>query len=130
MSHHRQAVGTPAAPAAVGPYSQGMVSNGLLFCSGQVGLDPDSMTLVSDDVAEQARQCLRNLSAVCEAGGTSLADAVRVAVYLADINDWAAVNAVYETFFVGTPPARTAIAVSGLPVGAAVEIDAIVALPD
>ena len=124
----RTPVETSYAPAAVGPYSQGMVNGDLLFCSGQVGLDPESGELVGEDVAAQARQCLENLEAVCLAGGTLLKEAVKVTVYLADIGDWATVNEVYEGFFPGQPPARVALAVAALPKGAAVEIDAIVAI--
>lgn len=120
-----------AAPAAVGPYSHGVVSNGLLFCSGQIPLDPDSGELVSGGVAEQTRRCLANLAAVCEAAGASLSDAVRLTIYLTDLpGDWEEVNAAYAEFFEHDPPARAAIGAAALPKGARVEIDAIVALPD
>lgn len=124
----RTPVETAKAPAAVGPYSQGMINGALLFCSGQVGLDPATGELVEGGVAAEARRCLENLEAVCLAGGTLLKEAVKVTVYLADIGDWAAVNEVYEEFFPAQPPARVALAVAALPKGAAVEIDAIVAI--
>jgi 2-iminobutanoate/2-iminopropanoate deaminase len=130
MSHHRTVVNADNAPAPVGPYSHAVASNGLLFCSGQVALDPASGELVGNTPAEQARQCLTNLEAVCAAAGTKLADAVRVTVWLTDMGDFVAVNEVYATFFEGEPPARVAIAVAGLPKGALIEIDAVVALTD
>ena len=130
MSHHRIPITADNAPAAVGPYSHAVVSNGLLFCSGQIPLDPASGELVGDNAADQARQCLTNLEAVCAAAGAKLTDAVRVTVWLADMGDFVAVNEVYEGFFDDEPPARVAIAVAALPKGAIVEIDAIVALPD
>jgi 2-iminobutanoate/2-iminopropanoate deaminase len=125
----RQAVSTDSAPAAIGPYSQGMKAGGLLFCSGQIPLEPSSGELVKEDIEGQARRCLQNLAAVAEAGGGSLANAVRCTVYLTDMNDFARVNEVYAEFFTGDdPPARVAVAAAGLPKGADVEIDAIVAL--
>jgi 2-iminobutanoate/2-iminopropanoate deaminase len=125
----RQAVATDSAPAAIGPYSQAMRAGDLLFCSGQVPLDPSSGELVKDDIEGQARRCLENLAAVAEAGGGSLAQAVRCTVYLTDMNDFARVNEVYAQFFgADDPPARVAVGVAALPKGADVEIDAIVAL--
>ncbi len=125
----RQSVSTDAAPQAIGPYSQAIRTGSLLFCSGQVPLDPSSGELVKDDIEGQTRRCLENLSAVCEAAGGSLSDAVRCTVYLTDMNDFARVNEVYGSFFEGAdPPARVAIGVASLPKGADVEVDAIVAL--
>jgi 2-iminobutanoate/2-iminopropanoate deaminase len=125
----RAAVSTDSAPAAIGPYSQGMRAGGLLFCSGQIPLDPSSGELVKEDIEGQARRCLQNLEAVCEAAGASLSNAVRCTVYLGDMGDFTRVNEVYAEFFDGAdPPARVAIAAAGLPKGADVEIDAIVAL--
>jgi 2-iminobutanoate/2-iminopropanoate deaminase len=124
----RQPVSTPDAPAAIGPYSQGMRSGNLLFCSGQVPLDPSSGELVKLDVDGQARRCLENLQAVCAAAGATLANAVRCTVYLTDMGDFARVNDVYAEFFDDPPPARVAVGVTALPKGADVEIDAIVAL--
>jgi 2-iminobutanoate/2-iminopropanoate deaminase len=125
----RQSVSTDAAPQAIGPYSQAIRTGSLLFCSGQVPLDPSSGELVKDDIEGQTRRCLENLSAVCEAAGGSLSEAVRCTVYLTDMNDFARVNEAYGSFFEGAdPPARVAIGVAALPKGADVEIDAIVAL--
>jgi 2-iminobutanoate/2-iminopropanoate deaminase len=125
----RMPVSTENAPAAIGPYSQAIRTGSLLFCSGQVPLDPASGELVKEDVTGQTRRCLENLSAVCEAAGASLSQAVRCTVYLTDMGDFARVNDVYAEFFgEGDPPARVAIAVAGLPKGADIEIDAIVAL--
>jgi 2-iminobutanoate/2-iminopropanoate deaminase len=125
----RTTVSTESAPAAIGPYSQGMRVGDLLFCSGQIPLEPSTGELVKEDVEGQARRCLQNLEAICEAAGASLANAVRCTVYLGDMNDFARVNEVYAEFFGdGDPPARVAVAVAGLPKGADVEIDAIVAL--
>jgi 2-iminobutanoate/2-iminopropanoate deaminase len=131
MAHHREVVNADNAPAPVGPYSHAAKAGGLLFCSGQVALDPASGELVGETAAEQAQQCLVNLQAVCEAAGAWLHDAVRVTVWLTDMGDFAAVNEVYGEFFdAAAPPARVAIAVAALPKAAQVEIDAIVALPD
>ena len=125
----RQAVSTDSAPEAIGPYSQAIRTGSLLFCSGQIPLDPSTGEIVKDDVEGQTRRCLENLAAVCEAAGGALADAVRCTVYLTDMNDFARVNEVYGEFFGDDdPPARVAVAVAGLPKGADVEIDAIVAL--
>jgi 2-iminobutanoate/2-iminopropanoate deaminase len=124
----RRAVSTESAPAAIGPYSQGMRVGDLLFCSGQIALEPSTGELVKDDVQGQARRCLQNLEAICAAAGASLSNAVRCTVYLGDMNDFARVNEVYADFFGEDPPARVAIAAAGLPKGADVEIDAIVAL--
>jgi 2-iminobutanoate/2-iminopropanoate deaminase len=130
MSHHREIITADNAPAALGPYSHAVRSGGLLFCSGQVPLDPASGELVGGSAGEQARQCLQNLEAVCAAGGAKLADAVRMTVWLTDMGAFAEVNEAYGEFFASDPPARVAIEVSALPKGADVEIDAIVALPD
>lgn len=128
MSHH-ESVSTDSAPAAIGPYSQGMRVGDLLFCSGQIPLEPSTGELVKDDIEGQARRCLENLAAVAEAAGTSLANAVRCTVYLTDMNDFARVNEVYADFFdSANPPARVAVGAAALPKGADVEIDAIVAL--
>jgi 2-iminobutanoate/2-iminopropanoate deaminase len=125
-------VHSDAAPAAVGPYSHGVVSNGLLFCSGQIPLDPASGELIDGGPADQTRRCLDNLTAVCDTAGAKLEDAVRLTVYLTDLaGDWAEVNEAYGSYFGDeTAPARVAIGVAALPKGANVEIDAVVALPD
>jgi len=119
------------APTAIGPYSHGAVSNGLLFCSGQIPLDPQSGDLVEGGAGQQTRRCLENLTAVCEAAGAQLSDAVRLTVYCIDLAaDWQEVNEAYGSFFGEGAPARAAIGVAALPRGARVEIDAVVALPD
>lgn len=124
----RTPVSTPDAPEAIGPYSQAIRTGSLLFCSGQIPLDPSTGEVVKEDVEGQTRRCLENLSAVCEAAGASLADAVRCTIYLADIGDFARVNEAYGGFFEDDPPARVAVGVAALPKGADVEIDVIVAL--
>jgi 2-iminobutanoate/2-iminopropanoate deaminase len=125
----RMPVSTENAPAAIGPYSQAIRTGSLLFCSGQVALDPATGELVKEDIQGQARRCLENLSAVCQAAGASLSQAVRCTVYLTDMGDFARVNDAYGEFFGSDdPPARVTVAVAGLPAGADVEIDAIVAL--
>jgi 2-iminobutanoate/2-iminopropanoate deaminase len=122
----RQKIETSDAPEAIGPYSQAVRTEGLVFCSGQIPLDPSSSELVKEDAPGQARRCLENLAAVCLAAGTDLKRAVRVTVYLTDMGDFARVNDVYEEFFDADPPARVAIGVAALPRGADVEIDAVV----
>ena len=129
MAYERVTIDAPGAPAAVGPYSHAVRTGELLFCSGQIPLDPDSGELVGAGAAEQAVRCLENLEAVCSAAGTSLDRALRLTVYMTDLGEFAAVNEVYGAFFAdGEPPARVAIGVAALPKGAQVEIDAIVAL--
>jgi 2-iminobutanoate/2-iminopropanoate deaminase len=125
----RMPVTTDAAPPAAGPYSQAIRTASLLFCSGQIPGDPSTGEIVKEDIAGQARRCLENLSAVCEAAGASLTEAVRCTVYLADMGDLPRVNEAYGAFFEGGDlPARVAIGVAALPWGADIEIDAIVAL--
>jgi 2-iminobutanoate/2-iminopropanoate deaminase len=127
---HRESITAPRAPEAVGPYVHAVRANGLLFCSGQIPLDPKTGEIAGATAADQAGRCLENLAAVCEAAGATLGDAVKLTVYLTDMAAFAAVNEVYESFFESDPPARVAIAVAGLPRGALVEIDAVVALSD
>ncbi|MCW3010260.1 MAG: RidA family protein [Solirubrobacterales bacterium] len=129
MSEQRQVVTADGAPAAVGPYSHAVAHGGLLFCSGQVPLDPASGTLVEGTLQEQTARCLENLAVVCAAGGTSLERAVRCGIYVTDIATFKDVNEAYAAFFADAPPARTLIGVASLPLGAQVEIDAMVALP-
>lgn len=128
LSVDRHAVTAPEAPAAVGPYSHAVRSGGLLFCSGQTPLDPATGELVAGDVAAQTRRCLENLAAVCAAAGARLTDAVRCGIYVTDMGSFGAVNAAYAAFFDDAPPARSTIGVAALPLGAQVEIDAIVAV--
>ncbi len=122
----RETIDAPGAPAAIGPYSHAVRSGSLLFCSGQIPLHPVTGEIVGESAAEQARQCLVNLTAVCDAAGASLADAVRLTVYMTDLAAFAEVGEVYAAFFGGDPPARVAVGVAALPRGAQVEIDAIV----
>jgi 2-iminobutanoate/2-iminopropanoate deaminase len=128
MALDRETINAPGAPAAIGPYSHAVRAGSLLFCSGQIPLDPSSGELVGATAAEQARQCLANLTAVCDAAGASLADAVRLTVYMTDLSAFAEVGEAYGTFFGDSPPARVTVGVAALPRGAQVEIDAIVAL--
>eukprot|EP00164_Ancoracysta_twista_P000483 GFYU01000644.1.p1 GENE.GFYU01000644.1~~GFYU01000644.1.p1 ORF type:complete len:168 (+),score=59.92 GFYU01000644.1:120-623(+) len=121
---------TPDAPAAIGPYSQATGGNGLVFLSGQIGMDPASGNLVSDDVTEQAEQALKNLSAVVKASGSSMDRVLKTTVLLQDMNDYAAVNTVYAKYFGANPPARAAFAVAGLPKGAKLEIEGIALASD
>jgi 2-iminobutanoate/2-iminopropanoate deaminase len=126
----REPVHASDAPDAVGPYVHAVQAGGLLFCSGQIPLDPKTGELVAGGIAEQTGRCLENLAAVCHAAGATLGDAVRLTIYLTDMAAFAQVNDVYGLFFESDPPARVAIGVAALPKGAKVEIDAVVALPD
>jgi 2-iminobutanoate/2-iminopropanoate deaminase len=130
MSHHREAVDATGAPPAVGPYSHAVKAAGLLFCSGQIPLDPATGELVGDDAPAQARRCLENLSAVCSEAGAELADAARITIYTTEMEAFAAINDAYAEHFDADPPARAAVGVAALPKGARVEMDAIVALAD
>jgi 2-iminobutanoate/2-iminopropanoate deaminase len=129
MSHHRDPVTATSAPDAVGPYSHAVRSGGVLYCSGQVPLDPATGKLVEGSIGDQTRRCLENLRAVCDAAGADLSDAVRMGIYVTDMSSFPEVNESYGSFFGEGPPARSTIGVAALPLGAAVEIDAIVALP-
>src|SRR5215218_2061266 len=116
MSHHREPVDAPGAPAAVGPYVHAVRAGNLVFCSGQIPHDPESREL-------------DNLASVADAAGASLDDAVRITVYLTDMASWASVNDVYAGYFESGPPARVAIGVAALPRGAQVEMDCVLAIP-
>jgi 2-iminobutanoate/2-iminopropanoate deaminase len=127
----KRAIETAHAPGAVGPYSQGVTVSSMVFTAGQLGLDPETMKLVEGGVEAQARQALANLEAVLKAGGASLGDVVKVTVFLQDMNDFAAVNAIYGAVFdnAGSAyPARSAVEVAKLPLGGLVEIEAIAVL--
>ena len=128
VSAQREIVHAEAAPAALGPYSHAVRSGDLLFCSGQIPLDPSSGELVDGAVSAQARRCLDNLAAVCEAAGTTLTRAVRITIYMTDLAAFGEVNEVCAEVFASEPPARATVGVAALPRGAAVEIDAVVAL--
>lgn len=121
----KQIIQTDNAPAAVGPYSQATVINGMVFTAGQVGLIPGTKSLAEGGVQAQARQALDNLKAVLEAAGTSLGNVVKATVFLDSMDDFAAVNEVYATYFPENPPARSAVEVARLPLGALVEVEAI-----
>ena len=120
----RQAISTGGAPGAIGPYSQAIQSGDMLFCSGQLGLDPTTGEL-ADGVEAQADRALRNLQSVLDAGGLSFDDVVKTTIFLADIGDFAAVNEVYARFMPDPPPARSTVQVAALPKSGRVEIEAI-----
>ena len=124
----RQAVSSRSAPAAIGPYSQAVRAGSFLFVSGQIPLDPETGSLVAGDIAAQTHRVFRNLAAILEAGGASLAHVVRTTVYLADMDDFAAMNEVYSTYFTAPAPARSTIQAARLPRAARVEIDVIAAI--
>jgi len=124
----REAVSTPSAPQAIGPYSQGIKAGGLLFVSGQIPLDPATGALVDGDIAAQTHRVFANLKAILEAGGSSLDHVVRSTVYLADMDDFTAMNAVYGTYFSAPAPARATIQAVRLPKDARIEIDVIASL--
>jgi len=124
----REAVSTPSAPQAIGPYSQGIKAGGLLFVSGQIPLDPATGALVDGDIAAQTHRVFANLKAILEAGGSSLDHVVRSTVYLADMDDFTAMNAVYGTYFSAPAPARATIQAVRLPRDARIEIDVIASL--
>jgi 2-iminobutanoate/2-iminopropanoate deaminase len=128
MTGSREAIDAPAAPTAAGPYSHAIKAGELLFCSGQLPLDPASGEVVGGGAAAQAERCLLNLEAVCRAAGTVLSRAARLTVYLSNPAEVTNVNVVYERFFDRAPPARTSVLVAALPRDAEVEIDAVVAL--
>ena len=121
----KMVVQTSQAPEAVGAYSQAISANGLVFCSGQVAIDPATGELVQGSVADQTRRALENLSIVLEAAGTALPHVLKVTAYLADMNDFPEFNEAYARYFSNDPPARATIGVSGLPKGAMVEIECV-----
>ena len=124
----REPISTERAPAAIGPYSQAVRAGGSVYLSGQIPLDPATGQLVEGDIGVQTRRVFDNLKAVCEAAGASLDDVARVGIYLMDLSDFAQVNAVMAEYFQAPYPARSTIQVSGLPRGARVEVDAILAI--
>ena len=128
MASERKPIEADGAPAPIGPYSQAVVADGVLYCSGQVALDPASGELVGGGIAEQAQRCLENLDAVCRAAGTQLVEAVRVGIYVTDLDLFAELNDVYAGFFSEPFPVRTTVGVAALPKGALVEMDATVPL--
>jgi 2-iminobutanoate/2-iminopropanoate deaminase len=124
----KSVVSTKKAPAAIGPYSQAIKANGLLFTAGQIAMSPSTGDIISGGVAEQTKQVLDNLKAVIEASGASMSAVVKTTVYLTKSEDFAPMNEIYAQFFANDPPARTTIFVASLPKNVAVEIDAIVQL--
>lgn len=125
MAITKQTVSTAEAPQAIGPYSQAVVAGGLVFASGQIPIDPATGEFVEGGVREQTEQVLRNVSKVLEAAGTGLGRVVRTTVFLADMDDFAAMNEVYGRFFADAPPARSTVQAARLPRDARVEIDVI-----
>lgn len=123
-----EVVSTEAAPGAIGPYSQAIKVNGMVFCSGQIPIDPSTGQFASEDVTGQTEQVLKNLSAVLEAAGSSLEQVVKTTVFLADMNDFAAMNEVYGKFFSTNKPARATVQAARLPRDARVEIECIAAV--
>jgi 2-iminobutanoate/2-iminopropanoate deaminase len=121
----RQAVSTPSAPQAIGPYSQGVRAGSLLFVSGQVPIDPTTGNIIDGDIAAQTHRVFQNIGEILKAGGASFDHVVRTTVFLADMNDFTAMNAVYATYFAAPAPARATVQVSRLPRDARVEIDVI-----
>lgn len=124
----KEIISTDRAPGAIGPYSQAVKAGDLLFCSGQIPIDPATGEFVSDDIAEQTEQVLKNLAAVLDAAGADLASVVKTTVFLQDMSDFAAMNEVYARHFDETKPARATVAAAGLPKGARVEIECVAVL--
>jgi 2-iminobutanoate/2-iminopropanoate deaminase len=124
----RTPVATPNAPAALGPYSQGIAAGGFLFCSGQLGLDPATGEFAGPDVETQAERAMTNLRNVLDAAGCTFDDVAKTTIFLADMADFAAVNAIYGRFVTDPPPARSTVQVAALPKGGRVEIEAIARL--
>jgi 2-iminobutanoate/2-iminopropanoate deaminase len=123
-----EAVSTPSAPAAIGPYSQAIRAGSLLFVSGQIPIDPATGAMVEGDVASQTHRVFQNISAILQAAGASFEHVVRTTVYLADMNDFGAMNAVYGTYFSAPAPARATVQAARLPKDARIEIDVIASL--
>jgi 2-iminobutanoate/2-iminopropanoate deaminase len=121
----KERITTENAPAAVGPYSQGIRAGDLIFTAGQLGIVPGTTEFAGPDIESQTRQALKNLKAVLEAGGSCLENAVKTTVFLADMGEFARMNAVYAEFFPEDPPARSAVQVAALPLGGRVEIEAV-----
>jgi 2-iminobutanoate/2-iminopropanoate deaminase len=121
----REAVSTPLAPAAIGPYSQAIRAGSLVFVSGQIPIDPATGTLVDGDIGAQTHRVFQNIAAILAAAGASLDDVVRTTVYLADMNDFGAMNGVYATYFSAPAPARATVQAARLPKDARIEIDVI-----
>jgi 2-iminobutanoate/2-iminopropanoate deaminase len=121
----RQIISTDQAPKAIGPYSQAVAANGFLFTSGQIPINPATGQLITGTIQEQAHQVFKNLSAIAQEAGVTLADAVKTTVFLSDINDFKAVNTVYDQYFTEPFPARSAFQVGALPMNAGIEVEAV-----
>jgi 2-iminobutanoate/2-iminopropanoate deaminase len=130
MSHHRETIMVAGGPPAAGPYSHAVKSSGLIFLSGQVHLDPGTGQLIEGSTGDLTRRCLDNLALVAHEAGAQLSDAVRVAVYVTDVAMFKELNEAYGAYFESGPPARTTIGVAALPMGAKIEMDAVLAVPD
>ncbi len=126
----RQAISSERAPKALGPYSQGIRAGDFVFCAGQAGLDPATGKLVTGGIEAETRRVLQNLSAVLEQAGTALGNVVKTTVFLTDMGEFKAMNAVYGEYFPGNPPARSTVQVSRLPADAHVEIECIAVVPN
>ncbi|MBN1177941.1 MAG: RidA family protein [Anaerolineae bacterium] len=126
----KESIRTDKAPAAVGPYSQGVRIGNLVFTAGQLGIDPATKTFVGEDIESQTRQALENVRAVLEAGGSCLSHVVKNTVFLQDMGEFSRMNAVYAEFFPENPPARSAVQVAALPLGGRVEIESIAEVCD
>jgi 2-iminobutanoate/2-iminopropanoate deaminase len=125
VAHERTIVATDGAPAAIGPYSQAIVANGLVFTAGQIPLDPETMKLVEGDISAQTERVLQNLAAVLADAGSGFDQVIKTTCFLADLNDFAAFNAVYGRFLGNNPPARSTVQVAKLPMGALVEVECV-----
>jgi 2-iminobutanoate/2-iminopropanoate deaminase len=121
----RSSIKTPQAPAAIGPYSQAVLVGNVLYCSGQIGIDPKTGSLVTGSIEQETERVLENMEAVLRAADMGFENVVRCTVYLADMNDYAAVNEVYARYFSASPPAREAVQVSALPRNSRVEISCV-----
>jgi len=126
----KKIVATDHAPAAIGPYSQAIRSGSMLFCAGQIPLDPKSGQIVSEDIAGQTKQVLENVRAILQAAGLNFGHVVKTTIFLISMSDFQTVNEIYGTYFRENPPARSTVAVSALPRGAKVEIEVIAMAPD
>jgi 2-iminobutanoate/2-iminopropanoate deaminase len=129
VANERTIVATDGAPAAIGPYSQAIVTNGLIFTAGQIPLDPETMKLVEGDITAQSERVLQNLGAVLAGAGSSFDLVVKTTCFLADLDDFAAFNAVYGRFLGNNPPARSTVQVAKLPMGALVEVECVALAP-
>ncbi|HJR45908.1 MAG TPA: RidA family protein [Actinomycetota bacterium] len=121
-------ISTTSAPAAIGPYSQGISTGSLVFCSGQIALDPSSGELLSSSIAEETSLCINNLKAILEEAGSGLDRILKTTIYVTDMNDFAEVNEAYGSFFPSEPPARATVGVAALPKGARVEVECVAAV--